>query len=69
MKEVSKFKDLSIQECQDINGGIWPLILEGAEIIGAFAVGYSIGFGWGSYDCDCEDGRRLDEIGPTHNIA
>jgi len=42
-----------------------------AKVVGALAAGYSIGYGWGSYDCDCpeNDGRRLDEIGPTHNRA
>lgn len=71
MKDLKKIEELSDQECQNISGGILPFLIEGAKIIGALAAGYSIGYGWGSYDCDCleNDGRRMDEIGPTHNRA
>jgi len=71
MKNIEKFVELSDAECEKLNGGWWPIIVGAAKVVGALAAGYSIGYGWGSYDCDCpeNDGRRLDEIGPTHNRA
>ena len=64
-----KTKDLNTKELQEINGGGWFIVV--IEIIGGLAAGFSLGYGYGSYDCDCpeNDGRRFDEMGPTHNIA
>lgn len=67
---MEKFKELSLEEKQKIQGGVaWIGIV--IEIAGAFGVGFSIGYGAGSYDCDCpeNDGRRLNEVGPSHYRA
>lgn len=68
--EINKLEELSLSEQQKTQGGVaWIGIA--IEIAGAFGIGFSLGYGAGSYDCDCpeNDGRRLDEIGPTHFIA
>jgi hypothetical protein len=72
MKNIEKFVELSTAECEDLNGGgiIGALKLLG-KVIAGVASGYSVGYGWGSYDCDCikNDGSRFDEIGPSHYKA
>jgi len=71
MKNYKKFVELSNKESREIHGGLAPLIGIGIKVFSAFAAGFSLGYGWGSYDCDCveNDGRRLDETGPTHYRA
>ena len=59
MKELSKI------ELTSINGGYWHIVW---KVASALFVGYSFGYGFGSYDCSC-DGARRSEAGPTHNRA
>ncbi|WP_215226608.1 class IIb bacteriocin, lactobin A/cerein 7B family [Echinicola shivajiensis] len=63
-----KIVELNTDECTSINGGWIGIAI---EIISAFGTGFSAGYGYGSYDCDCpdSDGRRFDEMGPTHYRA
>lgn len=71
-KRIKKFEEISIEEQQNVDGGwIGAAVEIGISIAGAFGIGFSFGYGAGSYDCDCpeNDGRRLNEIGPTHNRA
>lgn len=68
MKNIENFEELSLIELKKVQGG-W--IVVAGKIIGALIAGFSIGYGWGSYDCDCDDldGYRYNEVGPTHNRA
>jgi hypothetical protein len=70
MKTSNKrFNELKLEEMSEIRGGGWFIVA--LEVAAYFGLGYSIGYGIGSYGCDCPefDGRRLDEIGPTHNMS
>jgi hypothetical protein len=72
MKNIEKFVELSTAECEDLNGGgLLGALKLLAKVISGVVGGYSVGFGWGSYDCDCieNDGSRFDEIGPSHYRA
>jgi hypothetical protein len=71
MKEIKNLISLTEKESEEITGGLAPLIPIGIKVFSYFAGGFAIGYGWGSYDCDCRenDGRRLDEVGPTHYRA
>jgi hypothetical protein len=68
-KSNIKFNELQLEEMSKIRGGAWFLVA--LEVAAYFGLGYSIGYGIGSYGCDCpeSDGRRFNEIGPTHNMS
>lgn len=36
---MEKFKEISVEELQTINGGWWPIVIKGAKIVGGLIVG------------------------------
>lgn len=60
-------KELSKKELASINGGYWGLVL---KVGSAILAGFSVGYGWGSHECECENEvPDMREMGPTHLIA
>ncbi|GHB37491.1 hypothetical protein [Mongoliitalea lutea] len=60
------FHPLEEKEINSIEGGYINLILRvGAALFG----GYQVGYGWGSYNCECLKEPDLSKAGPTHYRA
>lgn len=62
-KSSSKLKSLSDNEFRQINGGWWGIA---ARFAGFSFAGYSFGYGWGSYRCNCPKELDISKAGPTH---